>query len=381
MANIFSTSLTIHDDVFVFAGFNVDIPWTIYAFAGNDSVTVNGGWKTICDMDLGNDFVRVNGGSFVQVDGGAGDDRVDMYASSVLFTGGAGSDRAYVYGGSHLTFDGGSGADRVEFFQNLGASVSGGDDNDIFVAHRLLSGAVDGGNGADQFIGFRAAAGGLTLSGGAGDDLYRIGDVTVSIIENPGEGYDQVRTQVTYTLGANIERLKLAGTANVDGTGNDLANMLVGNSGNNVLSGGLGDDKLYGYAGADTLDGGNGNDRLDGGMGRDEFSGGAGADGFYFRIGDFAGLTTSTCDVIHDFVHSDGDRIRLSLVDANTGLAGDQAFSFIGTTAFHGVAGELRYEQISGDTYVQGDTNGDGAADFWIRLDSLHALATSDFVL
>jgi Ca2+-binding RTX toxin-like protein len=381
MANIFSTTLTNGNDVLSFAAWDVDIPWTIYALAGNDSITVTGGWKTICEMDLGNDYVRVNGGSIVVVHGAAGDDRVDMYSSSVSFVGGDGSDRAYAYGGSHLTFDGGAGTDRVEFFKSLSASVSGGDDNDTFVGHNLLVGTIDGGNGADQFIGFRAEADGLTLSGGAGDDLYRIDDATVAIVENAGEGFDQVRTKINYTLGNNIERLTLVGTANVDGTGNDLANTLGGNSGNNVLTGGLGDDKVYGYAGADTVEGGDGNDHLEGGAGSDEFTGGAGADGFYFRNGDFAGMTTSTCDIIHDFVHSDGDRIRLNLVDANSGLAGDQAFAFIGTMAFHGIAGELRYEQIGGATYVEGDTNGDGAADFWIGVDSLHTLAANDFVL
>jgi hypothetical protein len=59
---------------------------------------------------------------------------------------------------------------------------------------------------------------------------------------------------------------------------------------------------------------------------------------------------------------------------------GDQAFAFVGADAFHGVAGELRYEQISGNTYVQGDTDGDGIADFWIRHDGLHALTSGDII-
>ena len=62
-------------------------------------------------------------------------------------------------------------------------------------------------------------------------------------------------------------------------------------------------------------------------------------------------------------------------------MAGDQNFSFIGTAAFHNVAGELRYEQINGNTYVTGDRNGDGVADLMIRLDGLHGLVAGDFVL
>ena len=75
------------------------------------------------------------------------------------------------------------------------------------------------------------------------------------------------------------------------------------------------------------------------------------------------------------------DRIHLGDVDANSALAGDQAFAFIGSGVFTGVAGQLRYQQISGNTYVQGDTDGDGDADFWVRLDGQHNLQGSDFII
>ena len=101
---------------------------------------------------------------------------------------------------------------------------------------------------------------------------------------------------------------------------------------------------------------------------------------FVFRSGDFGGIN-SLADRIHDFSHAEGDRISLELVDADTTQSGDQAFTFRGTGAFTGDAGELRFEQISGNTYVQGDLDGDGVADFWIRLDGLHTLTSSDFLL
>lgn len=53
----------------------------------------------------------------------------------------------------------------------------------------------------------------------------------------------------------------------------------------------------------------------------------------------------------------------------------------IATAAFSGTPGELRYQQINGNTYVMGNTNTDTAADFWIRLDGLHTLTAGDFVL
>jgi len=88
-----------------------------------------------------------------------------------------------------------------------------------------------------------------------------------------------------------------------------------------------------------------------------------------FDDGDFGGASTATNDQIHDFSSSDNDRIRLDFVDANTsnGTATNDSFAFIGTSAFHGTAGELRYQLINGNTFVQGDLDGDGVADFFIR--------------
>ena len=113
----------------------------------------------------------------------------------------------------------------------------------------------------------------------------------------------------------------------------------------------------------------------------DRFYGGAGADTFLFRDGDFAGKTSSTADRIHDFNQSEGDKVDLSNVDANTLLASDQDFSFIGSSGFGHHAGELRTYQSAGVTYLAGDTNGDGTADFVIRIDGLHAITAADLVL
>ena len=99
-----------------------------------------------------------------------------------------------------------------------------------------------------------------------------------------------------------------------------------------------------------------------------------------FRDGDFGGAPTSTADRITDFTHGE-DHIRLNFVDADTTVGGDQSFAFMGTAAFDGHAGELRYEEISGNTYISGDTNGDGHADFMIRVDGLHTVTSTDFVL
>jgi hypothetical protein len=99
-----------------------------------------------------------------------------------------------------------------------------------------------------------------------------------------------------------------------------------------------------------------------------------------FANGDFGGATAGTADEIVDFT-SGQDNIDLSAVDANSLLGGDQAFAFIGTAAFTNTAGELRYEEINGNTYLTGDTNGDGIADFMVKVDGSHVFTGSDFGL
>ena len=69
-----------------------------------------------------------------------------------------------------------------------------------------------------------------------------------------------MRASVSLTSRSNLENLTLTGAAAIDGTGNGLANLIIGNSAANVLRG---------FGGNDTLTGLGGNDRLDGGAGAD----------------------------------------------------------------------------------------------------------------
>ena len=69
----------------------------------------------------------------------------------------------------------------------------------------------------------------------------------------PAQGNDAVFASVNYALSGNVETLVLQGSANLDGTGNALANSLFGNSGNNTLDGQGGADVLTGNAGNDTF--------------------------------------------------------------------------------------------------------------------------------
>lgn len=106
-------------------------------------------------------------------------------------------------------------------------------------------------------------AGADIMEGGTGDDVYFVDDAGDVVTEAANQGVDEVRTTITHILSGNVENLILLdrtdGTSNAfDGTGNGLANRLIGNAGANTLSGLGGDDYLSGGAGNDLLQGGAG---------------------------------------------------------------------------------------------------------------------------
>lgn len=132
---------------------------------------------------------------------------------------------------------------------------------------------------------------------------------------------------------------------------------------------------LVGDRYANTLKGGAGNDTLNGNGGKDVLVGNGGNDTFVFDT-----ASEAHGDTISDFVRG-ADRIDLRGIDANTKLTGDQAFKFIGTEAFHKVAGEMHSYQSGGYTHLTADTNGDGYSDFAIKFAGAHTFASSDFLL
>lgn len=152
----------------------------------------------------------------------------------------------------------------------------------------------------------------------------------------------------------------------------DILETITGTAKGEVLKGGAGMDRLLGLAGNDTLEGGAGHDLL---------SGGAGNDRFVFKSAKELGTSKTATDTISDFSQKQKDLIDFSAIDANLMKAGDQAFSFIGTSKFSKMAGELRYEKTGADTYIYGDIDGNGRADFVLHLDTATSLKAGDFLL
>jgi Ca2+-binding RTX toxin-like protein len=177
-----------------------------------------------------------------------------------------------------------------------------------------------------------------------------------------------------------VERLSYTGSSTFTGTGNALNNTITGGSANNILIGLSGNDTLTGASGNDSLAGGSGNDWLSGRGGTDTLSGGSGADHFILRA-PIDSPNNSARDVFVDFNHAEADKIDLANIDASTAITGNQAFTFIGTQAFHHIAGELHYAAAAGGVIVSGDVNGDAIADFSIDVQGLTSLVAADFVL
>lgn len=213
-----------------------------------------------------------------------------------------------------------------------------------------------------------APDGKITLAKALDYEKIQSHTLTVQAADSSGHVFSQL---ITIAVGDELEAR--SGSARND--------VLRGNVGRDKLSGGAGNDKLYGNGGNDQLLGGSGNDKLQGGLGADRLSGGSGADTFVFKSIMESTASASGRDVILNFSIGQKDKIDLTSIDANTMRAGNQAFHYIGTKAFSGRAGELRYEKAKSDTYIHGDVNGDKIADFTIHLDDRVNLTKGYFLL
>jgi Ca2+-binding RTX toxin-like protein len=295
--------------------------------------------------------ILIGGGGFDVLRGAAGDDMLTGMDGADTLDGGAGIDTvAYGDGGTvavDLSTGRGSGGNALGDTYYGIENVSGSPAGDTLVGNAGAN-VLLGWNGNDVL---RGGAGLDRLDGGAGTDTA---------------SYYSGTTGVLVSLASGL------------GSGGEAQGDIL--SGVENLSGSQGHDSLYGNAGANVLQGWNGNDSLIGRAGKDTLTGGAGADRFSFTArGD--SVVGASADQITDFSRAQGDKIDLSLIDANTSASGNQAFTFIGNSLYTYKAGELRFAIGDGRTTIAGDVDGNGTSDFHIVLTGAVPPAAGDFAL
>ena len=405
---------------------NVAITVTAATFVGIEEISAGGNAGLRLLGTSAADTINLSGLILTgvnEIDGGGGNDTVTGSTGADTITGGAGDD----------VLNGGAGND--VFLINVGAGIdrfNGGTEYDIvrasaanvtitvaaatfagiegvssggFAGLRLagttaadtinLSGIVltgvvgiDAGGGNDTVTGSSGANtitggdGNDMLSGGAGGDVFLIGVAAGTDKFDGGGNYDVVQAvaaNVTITVNAttfvNIEEVSAGGFSGLQlaGTkGSDSINL------SGIFLNGV--TRIVGGDGNDTIVGSGGNDTILGNARADILTGGGGLDSFVFTTtSDSAGRDI---DTITDF-QIGTDVIDLSVIDAISGTAANDAFGFVSISASAGAAGTLSFDttSIAGVTRILGYIDTRPGVDFEIRLTGTYDLHGSDFIL
>lgn len=340
-----------------------------------------GDWLVYFSDVIGSDFndQLAGDGSDNELYGGVGADTLLGAGGDDYLKGGAGADMLI----------GGSGRNMVSYIGSAaGVAIdlvtgggSGGDaqgDKLVQIADAVGSDFNDQLRGGDGDSDLYGGAGADTLWGNGGDD-YLQGEAGADTL-NGGAGWN-VASYDGSSAGVAVD-LAIGKGSGGDAEGDRLTQItdLIGSDFNDVLAGNAGSNWLYGGVGFDTLTGGGGDDVVEGGAWGDSLAGGAGADIFWYTAATESGPAASARDYIADFTRG-SDQINLSDIDANAVVAGNQAFSFLGSAAFTGRAGQVHFYREGATLIVSGDLNGDRVADFAITVAGATTLTAADFVL
>ncbi|HVI27941.1 M10 family metallopeptidase C-terminal domain-containing protein [Hansschlegelia sp.] len=377
--------------------------------------------------------------------GNSGDNRLDGWSGADTMRGGLGDDVYIVQNTGDVVAEAkGQGSDEVQssvsfaltgqYVERLTLTGS----KDINALGNTLDNVLVGNSGDNTLDGWSGAD---TMRGGLGDDVYVVQNAGDQTIEAKGEGFDEVRSSVSFALtGQYIEQLTLTGSKDINALGNSLDNILVGNAGDNTLDGWTGADTMRGGAGDDvyvvqnagdravessgqgfdevrssvsyaltgqyiekltltgskdidglgntlnnTLVGNDGDNELNGGQGADTIIGGLGADVLtggsgvdHFVFSSRLEADPFGPDRITDL--SNSDVIDVSAIDADVTRSGNNAFTLV--DAFSGRAGQimLSYDSETALTSIYFDVNGDRSSDMLIVAAGSHA-AFDNFIL
>ncbi|MDB5550360.1 MAG: hemolysin-type calcium-binding repeat family protein [Rhizobium sp.] len=317
----------------------------------------------------GADRINQNGRSAITIQALGGNDTIVL-------------DRDDDLGGDN-TVDAGKGNDTVVNSFEGGNQIALGKGNDIYVGtgFSFLNAIdiVDGGAGNDQFFVSTLLS---TYIGGNGNDIFRSNGHKNDFIG--GNGSDTISYEFRHedsVVGDEGVTVDLNAQAALTGSNSreDFSSIenAIGSLNNDLVIGSNGANTLMGLAGSDELQGKSGNDVMVGGLGQDFLFGEGDADTFVFQKTADSSTVASARDIIFDFNRIQGDRIDLSGIDADTTLRGNQAFEFIGTAAFTGEAGEVRFS----NGVLSVDVNGNGTADMTVDVRGLTTMLAADFIL
>jgi Ca2+-binding RTX toxin-like protein len=271
------------------------------ASEGNDTVVVATSYTLAANVEVGRILAGVSG---ITLTANAAGNWLYSNGLANTLAGGTGSDYLMAGAGKD-TFIGGGGFDSVLYW-NAAAGVTinlantalntGEAAGDTYNSIEWISGSLlynDNITG-DANVNYLSGTGGInTLAGGAGNDVYYVG-AKDTVTEAAAGGTDLVNFQFTdqgdsYTLADYAENLTLTGVGNLNGTGNTMANTIIGNAEANILAGGAGNDTLIGGNGADVYAMGRGdggdliqNGDADGGFDTLKFGSGIADDQLWF---------------------------------------------------------------------------------------------------
>jgi len=250
-----AVQLAAGDDLTAEAGSTIQSPFSLFVFVDLGSADGGVGGTDNLNGALVSGAIEINGNADNDtVRGTPLADSLNGFTGLDVMIGGGGDDFYFVDGADAVIENAGQGTDTVFSSAHFALPAN--------VEYLVLQGTADlqgFGNGvANTITGnlgnnlLDGGASGDAMSGGAGNDTYFVDNAGDAVMESAGQGNDAVFASVNYGLTANVETLVLQGSADLQGYGNGLVNVIYGNTGNNLLDGGSAADLMVGGLGNDT---------------------------------------------------------------------------------------------------------------------------------